>query len=249
VIVDDQLARRAWPGQSAVGKRLAADPASTGHPVFWATVVGVVRHVRNRSLLEDLNDEVFFAERQIQRNPMAYLVRTTGDAAALASPVRQRVAAIDPQLPVYDIRPLREYVESARAAQRFTMLLAAIFAVVAIVLAAVGIYGVIAYATTRRRYEFGIRLALGATPRQVVGIVLREGVALTAIGLTAGTVAAGFAARWIQTQLFGVSPADFPSFAMAAIAIGGTALFASWLPARRAARVSPRVALGGDTAD
>jgi putative ABC transport system permease protein len=243
VIVDDQLARRAWPGERAIGKRIAADPASTGHPVFWATVVGVVGHVRHRSLLEDLTDQIYFAERQIQRNPMAFVVRTGGDPAALAGTVRSVVAALDPQLPVYDIRPLDEYVTGARAAQRFATVLAAAFAMVALLLAAVGVYGVIAYAVTRRRYEFGVRLALGAQSRQVTTLVFREGVVLAGAGLVAGLVGAAVAARQIQSQLFGVTPRDAVSYAAAIVAIGATALAASWIPARRASAIAPMEAL------
>jgi hypothetical protein len=160
VIVDDQLARRAWPGQSAIGKRIASDPASTGHAVYWATVVGVVRHLRHRSLLEDLGDQVYFAERQIQRNPMAYVVRTSGDPSALSGAVRQLVATLDPQLPAYDVRPLDEYVVGARAAQRFTTILAA-------------------------------------------------------VGLACGLVFAAVAARFLEAQLFAVSPRDAVSYASA----------------------------------
>jgi len=239
VIVDDQLARRAWPGQSAIGKRIASDPASTGHAVYWATVVGVVRHLRHRSLLEDLGDQVYFAERQVQRNPMAYVVRTSGDPSALSGAVRQLVAALDPQLPAYDVRPLDDYVVGARAAQRFTTLVAAAFAVVALVLASVGVYGVIAYATARRRYEFGVRLALGARPAQVTSLVLREGVRLAASGMVLGLAGAAVAARFLEGQLFAVSPRDAGSYAAAAAAIGAAALAACWLPARRASTVSP----------
>ena len=239
VIVDDQLARRAWPGESAIGKRIASDPASTGHAVYWATVVGVVHHLRHRSLLEDLGDQVYFAERQIQRNPMAYVVRTSGDPARLSGAVRQLVATLDPQLPAYDVRPLEEYVAGARAAQRFTTIIAAAFAVVALLLAAVGVYGVIAYAMTRRRYEFGVRLALGARPAQVTALVLREGALLAASGLTLGLICAAGAARLLESQLFAVSSGDAASYVGAAAAIGAAALAACWLPARRASAISP----------
>ena len=246
VIVDDQLARRAWPGESAIGKRIASDPFSTGHAVYWATVVGVVRHLRHRSLLEDLGDQVYFAERQVLRNPMAYVVRTSGDAAALSTPVRQLVARLDPELPVYDIRPLDAYVAGARAAQRFTTIIAASFAAVALALATVGVYGVIAYATARRRYEFGVRLALGAQPVQVTTLVLREGVRLAAAGLACGVVFAALMARFLETQLFAVSPLDAVSYAGAAAAIGAAAIVACWLPARRASAISPLDAIRAD---
>jgi len=239
VIVDDQLARRSWPGESAIGKRIASDPFSTGHAVYWATVVGVVRHLRHRSLLEDLGDQVYFAERQVLRNPMAYVVRTSGDAAALSTPVRQLVARLDPALPVYDIRPLDAYVAGARAAQRFTTIIAASFAAVALALATVGVYGVIAYATARRRYEFGVRLALGAQPVQVTTLVLREGVRLAAAGLACGVVFAALMARFLEAQLFAVSPLDAVSYAGAAAAIGAASIIACWLPARRASAISP----------
>jgi putative ABC transport system permease protein len=242
-IVDEQLARRTWPGERAIGKRLAADPSSTGHPVFWTTVVGVVAHIRHRSLLEDLTDQVYFAERQIQRNPMAYVVRTDGDAPALAGTVREIVGQLDPQLPVYDMRPLDAYVANARAAQRFATILAAAFAVVALLLASIGVYGVIAYAVTRRRYEFGVRLALGAQPGQVTALVLREGVLLASTGVAIGLAGAAGAAMLLRSQLFGVTPRDAASYAVAVVAIAATALIASWIPARRAAGIAPVEAL------
>ena len=246
VIVDEQLARRAWPGQRAIGRRIASDPFSTGHAVYWATVVGVVRHLRHRSLLEDLGDQVYFAERQVLRNPMAYVVRTSGDPAALSAPVRQIVARLDPQLPVYDVRPLDDYVAGARGAQRFTAIVAASFAAVALVLASVGVYGVIAYATTRRRYEFGVRLALGAQPGQVTALVLRQGAVLAGAGLASGVIFAAVAARFLEGQLFVVSPRDLVSYASAAAAIGAAALTACWLPARRASAISPLDAIRAD---
>ena len=243
VIVDDQLAQRSWPGQSAIGRQVASDPFSTGHPQAWATVVGVVHHVRHRELLENLGDQVFFSERQIQRNPMAFVVRGKGDPSALAPLVRRVVGTIDPVLPVYDVRPMDEYVVGARAAQRFTALLAAAFALVALLLASVGVYGVVSYATTRRRYEFGVRLALGARPREVVALVLREGAALAAVGVALGILGGAVGARAIRSQLYGVSSADPVSYLVAALLIGLVALAACWLPARRAAATSPLTAM------
>ncbi len=243
VIVDDQLANRSWPGESAIGKEIVADPFVTGHPVFRATVVGVIRHVRHRSLLENLTDQVFFAERQVQRNPMAYVVRTRGDPASVAPAIRRTVNVLDPLLPVYDVRPLSDYVVGARAAQRFTSIVAAAFASLALLLASVGVYGVIAYATMRRRYEFGVRQALGARPAQVLSLVLREGAALTAIGLAIGVAGAALYARALRNQLYGVGVTDAASYLIAAAVIGLVALLACWLPARRASAVSPLVAM------
>src|SRR5439155_25664980 len=138
----------------------------------------------------------------------------------LSGAVRQMVATLDPQLPAYDVRPLDEYVAGARAAQRFTTIIAAAFAVVALLLAAVGVYGVIAYTMTRRRYEFGVRLALGARPAQVTALVLREGGLLAASGLTIGLVCAAGGARLLESQLFAVSSGDAARYIVAAAAIG-----------------------------
>jgi len=243
VIVDDRLARRAWPGQSAIGKRVASDPGSTGHPVVWSTVVGVVRHLRHRSVFEDLGDQIYFAERQIQRNPMAYMVRGEIDPSALLRSVQEIVAELDPELPVYDVRPFDEYAAAARASQRFATLLAASFAIVALALASVGVYGVIAYAMTRRRYEFGVRLALGAQPSQVISLVVREGVVLAAVGVGLGLVGAASAAQLLASQLFGITPRDAASYGVAVVAIAVAAVAACWLPARRATIISPLEAL------
>jgi putative ABC transport system permease protein len=144
---------------------------------------------------------------------------------------------------VYDVRPLEEYVTGAREAQRFTTIIAAAFAAVAVALAAVGVYGVIAYAMTRRLYEFGVRLALGARPGQVTALVLCEGAALAGAGLLSGLAAAAAAARLLQSQLFAISPSDGVSYVTAAAAIGLAAIAACWLPARRAAGISPLEAI------
>jgi putative ABC transport system permease protein len=246
VIVDDLLASRTWPGQSAIGRKLAADPFSQGKAQVAATVVGVVRHVRYRSLLEDLSEQVFFPQRQILRNPVAYMVRTSGDPAEIAPDIRRVVASLDPQLPIADVRPLDRYTADARAATKFTLILAATFAVVALLLGSVGVYGVIAYSVSRRRTEFGVRLALGAAPGQILSAAMSEGVRAAALGLTLGVAAAALVAPRLDSELFGVSAHDAISYVVAAAVLAAAGLMAAWLPARRAARIRPIDALRVD---
>jgi predicted permease len=237
VIVDDVLAGRTWPGQSAIGQSLGVDPWSTGHPTVWVKVVGVVRHLRLRSLVEPLSEQVYFPQRQVLRNPIAYVVRTSD--RTLANAIRETVACLDKQQPIYDVRPLDEYVAAAQSTRRFTMLLVSVFASAAVALACIGVYGVMAYSVTRRRREFGVRLALGARPHQIVRVVIREGAFLTMIGLALGIVAASVSARLLQTQLFGVAPDDSTSYAAALMVLVPFALVACWIPARRATAANP----------
>jgi len=239
VMVDERLARLTWPGQSAVGKRLGLDPQSEGHPASWATVVGVVRHLRHSSLMEEVREQVYFPQRQINRNPEAYLVRASGDPAALAAPIRRILTRLDPSLPISEVRPLDGYVTAARGAQRFTMILAAAFAAVALLLACIGLYGVVAYAVTQRRREFGVRLALGALPAQVRSLVLRDGMRVALVGLALGVPAALATSRLLRSQLFGVTPRDTATYAIAIALLALAAALASWFAARRATSASP----------
>jgi predicted permease len=234
VIVDESLAAKAWPGRSPVGERLRVDPFSNGTPDTWVTVVGVARHVRHRDLLRPLNDQVYFPTSQAFRNPLAYLLRTTGDPAALAPAVREAVRAVEPTLPIYETLPLSDYLERARSVQRFAMVLVGAFASVALVLAAIGVYGVVAYTVVQRRREFGVRLALGATRGQIGGLVLREGATLAAIGVALGLAGAGLMGGLIRSQLFGVSAGDVTTYAIVGPLLGLTALLACWWPVRRA---------------
>jgi predicted permease len=243
VIVDERLAKRMWPGQSAIGHRLAVDPFVTGHATVWSTVVGVVRHLRHRSPVEEVREQVYFPQRQIRRNPAVFVVKSAGDAAALAGPIRLLVARLDPELPTYDMRPLSDYVERARATRRFTMMLAVLFAAAALALTCVGVYGVVAYSVTRRRHEFGVRLALGAGRRQVMSLVAREGARLAARGLIAGVGVTAIATWWLRSQLYGVSPWDAASYLAAIPVLAFVALAACVLPARRATSSSPVDAL------
>ena len=245
-IVDERLARRTWPGESALGRRLGGGSRGVGTPSTWTTVVGVVRHVRHRSPVEEVRDQVYFPERQVPRNPAVYLIETHGDPNALAAPVRDAVRALDPALPIYDLRPLDAYVAEARALRRFTAVLAVVFAVAALTLACVGIYGVVAYSVTERHREFGVRLALGARAAQVLALVMREGVTLAAGGVALGLVAAATGAAWLRSQLYGVTPWDPVSLAATLPILLVAALVACAVPALRAVRTDPAEALRGD---
>ncbi|HXW06370.1 MAG TPA: ABC transporter permease [Vicinamibacterales bacterium] len=238
-VVDRRLAERLWPGESPLGKRFIGDPRTTGTPSTVVTVVGVVGHLRHRRPTEDVREQIYFPVRQAPRNPMAYVVRSAADPAALTSGIRESLRSLDATLPLYDVRPLASYVVSARAARRFTTILAAAFAVTALLLACLGVYGVTAYAVALRRREFGIRIALGARRRQVAGVVLKEGLGLAAWGLVLGLGGAAVAATFLRSQLFGVTATDAVSYAAAAPALLLAAALAAWLPARRAAAASP----------
>jgi ABC-type antimicrobial peptide transport system permease subunit len=237
-IVDDRLARKAWPGASPLGQRLRVDPFSSGSPSTWVRVVGVVRHVRHRSLVEALNEQVYFPLSQAFRNPVAYLVRTTGDPAALATAARAAVRGVDATLPIYETQPLASNLERARGVERFTMILVGVFAGMALVLAAIGVYGVIAYLVVERRREFGVRLALGATRAQIGALVLLEGARLVGIGAALGITGALAAGQLIRSQLFAVAPADLLTYAAPLPVLMMAALVACLWPVRRATAAS-----------
>jgi len=242
VIVDERLAARAWPGEDPLGRRLQVeflDPASGNFVPTSASVVGVVGHLRHRKLSEVVREQVYVPQRQAPRQPHAYVVRASGDPAPLLAAIRREVSALDPELPVYDVRPLEAYLADALSASRFALGLAGAFAGQALAVAAIGIYGVISYSVARRRREIGVRLALGAAARQILGSVLREGLALTGIGLGCGLVAAAISTSAAASLLFGVDPMDAATYVGVAVVLGLTALLASVLPALRAARTNP----------
>ena len=169
---------------------------------------------------------------------MAYVVRTDGDPPALAAEIRAAVAAFDPQLPIYDVRPMETYVQGARSIRRFTMLLAAAFAAAALALASVGVYGVLAYSVAVRRHELGVRRALGADTVQVMREVLREGLWIAVAGSAGGTAGAAILAGLLQNQLYAVNARDPITYVVALALILGCAALACWIPARRAAAMS-----------
>ncbi|HEY7515520.1 MAG TPA: FtsX-like permease family protein, partial [Vicinamibacteria bacterium] len=229
---------RAWPDASPLGRRLHVDPGSNGEPDTWVTVVGVARHVRHRSLVERLNEQIYFPLTQAFRNPVAYLVRTSGKPSEMAPAVRAAIRGVDPRLPIYEVQPLGVNLERAREVQRFTMLLVGVFAGTALLLAAIGVYGVIAFVVVARRREFGVRLALGATRRGIGALVLAEGARLTALGAAIGLAVALAAGPLFAGQLFGVSSRDAVAYAVALPVIAVVALVACLWPLRRATAAS-----------
>jgi putative ABC transport system permease protein len=238
VVVDETLARALWPGQRAVGQRLWLQQGERAH-----TVVGVVRHVRHRSLVDDLLPQVFRPWALAPRNPMAFVVRTAGDPAAMVPAVRAAVSELDPRAAIFEVRPLIEYVDAARATRRFTMILAAAFAGVALLLVCVGVYAVLAYAVAGRRHELGVRRALGASHARVVGAVFGEGLGFALAGSVVGLAGALVAGQLLQAQLYAVDARDPISFAAAVLMVLLGAAIACGIPAYRAASVDPMEAL------
>jgi predicted permease len=244
-IVDTVLASRLWPTDSAIGKQVKAGPATTGRADVTLTVVGVVRHIRHREVTRDLREQIYFPAPQSLRNPMAYVIRSATEGSDVIASVRSIIAELDPTLPIYDVRPLESYAAHARAMRGFTMILAIAFAVSALALATIGIYGVTAYNAAQRRSEFGLRYALGAQPRHVAGLVLRNAVRLAVIGAAIGCFGASVAAQLIRLQLYHVGPNYLPAYVVGAVTVLVAAVLAAWIPAWRAARISPLESLRG----
>jgi hypothetical protein len=240
MIIDDQLARRLWPNEPAIGQQLLIGQAAADRR---GTVVGVVRHLRHRTLVADLTPQIYLPYRLWQRNPMAYVIATNGDPAALVANVRAAVFAVDSKLPIYDVRPFREYVAAALAVRRFVLRIATLFAATALALTGLGVYGLLAYAVATRRQEFGVRRALGADTRRVIAHVVGEGLGLAAVGCAAGLIIASWLAGLLENQLYGVEPRDPLTFAAALALILSAAAVGSWIPVRRAVSVEPVEAL------
>jgi predicted permease len=237
LIINQKLADTLWPGQDPIGKHcnVMGDKPSE--------VVGVVGNVLHNGLGESIALESYHP---FPQNPWSYVglaVRTHGDPGAVYGAVRSLVAQIDPELPVHDMRPMEQVVAETMASRRLTLWLVGAFAALALVLASVGIYGVMSYAVTERLHEIGVRVALGAQRQDVLRLVVGHGMRLAAIGLLLGSVAAFFAARAMTTLLFGIRPSDPVTYVGIAIVLALAALAACYIPARRATAVDPMVAL------
>jgi predicted permease len=244
VIVDELLAARAWPGARAVGQELQVQVSKeTGFVTVWAEVVGVVKHMRHHDPRFEIREQFFVPFAQGARNQMGLAVRSEGVPGAILAPVRRELAALDKDLAISRVRPLEDYARDARSVQRFTMFLAAGFAVMALVLGALGVYGVISYAVSCRRREIGLRLALGSTSSGIARWVLGRGAILVLAGVLLGFAGALASGRLLTGLLFGVEPGDPGTLLLVPLVLSSVAIAASWLPARRAMRTDPAVVL------
>jgi len=242
-IINKALARRYWPGESPLGKRI--EVASNKQ---WLSVVGVVGDVKRQGLEAETEPGYFTPHLQPPAGRHLHsgwnlVVRTASDPMSLAAAVQREVWAVDKDQPVTNIQTLEQVISDSIAPLRFRTLLLGLFAVVALVLATVGIYGVMAYAVTQRTHEIGIRMALGAQQRDVLKLVIGQGMRLALIGIALGLLAASALTRLVKSLLFGVSATDPVTFVIVATLLAGAALLACWLPARRATKVDPMIAL------
>jgi len=243
VVVNQAFVRRFLPGEDSIGKRLGAGMGPrTGGMQSW-TIVGVIGDMKQKGLASETEPEVVASALQWPRFQMSVVLRTSLDPTSLASAVRKEVSDLDKNLPLYGVQTMDEVLAKEVATQRFNAGALAGFAALAVLLAAVGIYGVMAYAVGQRTREIGVRMALGAERGRVLRMVLNEGLRLALLGVVLGVAAAFGLTRLLSSLLFGVKASDPATFAIVTAALIGVALAACWIPARRATRIDPVVAL------
>jgi predicted permease len=252
VIVDERLASKFWPNADPIGRRMylpdsAEDVVKPGPKVTWLQVVGVVATVKLQGLIEGEGSRLgayYMASAQRPHRDMAFAVRTVNDPASIESTLQRAVAEVASDTPLYDVFPMSARVEKSLNPRKTPMLLSLAFGGVALLLAAIGIYGVLAYQVAQRTREFGIRIALGSDARRILGLVLREGLLLVGVGLVAGITGAVLLRRLIVSQLYGVGAFDPAVLAGVTLVLACASLLACLGPARRATRVDPVIALG-----
>jgi len=238
MIVSEKFASRYWPGENPIGRRFRP---GTNNP--FGTVIGVVGNVRNLSLEDEGRPAFYFSYGHIGMPALTLTVRTTARPETLTAALRTQVASLDADLPIFNIRTMEQRVTDAAGQPRFQTVLLGIFSVVALLLAAIGLYGVMSFLVRQRTHEIGLRMALGAQSRDVLGLVIRQGLLLTLVGVAIGLAAAFGLTRLMKSLLYGVSATDPLTFAVIALLLTAVALLACYIPARRAMKVDPMVAL------
>jgi predicted permease len=240
-VIDDTVAQEAWAGQDAVGERINIENGDFVRDT--AQVIGVVKHLQYHTLTNQVRGQIYLLYPQAIRAHMAVTLKSSASTQVLLPLIRQRVAALDKDLPIYHVQPMTDYVESARRQTRFVTLLAGILGGIALLLACIGIYAVSMYSVLQRMREIGVRTALGAAPGQLFALILRQSMLPITLGLFAGFILALLLSPFLSSMLFGVRPADIPTFGVCALLLSAAGLIACLLPAWRATRVDPLVAL------
>jgi putative ABC transport system permease protein len=240
-IIDESMAQTYWPNENPIGQRLKLGGQQSTAP--WMRIVGVVNHVHYRTLEAKSRVEVYFPHAQRPYSDMALVIKTAGDALALAPSIQRQVLAVDPDQPVYKVATMQQLMADSVARSRLSMLLLAVFAAAALLLAAVGIYGIVAYTVAQRLHEMGIRMALGASRFDLIRLVLAQSLRTALIGIAVGLVGAAFLTRFLSSLLFSVRAADPVTFTLVALGLVAITLLASYVPARRATSVDPMNAL------
>jgi predicted permease len=240
-VISQTLAQKFFAGEDPVGRRIRFRGGRTELP--WLTIVGVAQDVKTEGLEAENRPQIYFSILQLSNLSLALTIRTAADPGTLAEAVRREVRAVDPDLPVYAVRTMDEVMAKAVSQRRFSMVLLGVFAFIALMLAAVGIYGVMAYSVSQRTHEIGVRMALGAQPRDVLRMVITQGLTLIGFGIAVGLVGAFIVTRFLSGLLFNVSPRDPVTFAGITLLLALVALLACYVPARRATKVDPMVAL------
>jgi putative ABC transport system permease protein len=243
IAINDAFARRFFPGRNAIGQRVRLSLSTTEKEPPWREVVAVVRDFKQVSLSEESRPASFVPYAQGLITPLSVVIRTKDAPASAVDRLRQVLAKKDSELALYDVRTLDENLDRSVASARFQTLLLTVFAAMALMLTAVGLYGVVAFGVVRQTREFGIRIALGARRSEVMKLVLRTALRTSAVGITIGVVAAAFATPLLGDALFGVRPLDPATVVIVVTTLVLVSLLASWIPARRATRVDPMLAL------
>jgi len=241
VIIDEYMARELWPNQDPLGKRIRFGGLTSNAP--WGTVVGVVGRVKQYNLDSDSRIALYMPQTQVPVRTMTVVIRSGTEPGNLSASVKKQIHELDPDLPVYGVRIMQQFVDDSLARRRFATTLLGIFAAVALILAAIGIYGVMSYMVSQGTREIGIRVALGATQRGILSLVVRQGMSLAGAGVAIGLVAAFGLTRLLGSLLFGVKPTDPLTFVGISLLLMLIALVATCVPARRAARVDPMISL------
>ncbi|MGH9713526.1 MAG: ABC transporter permease [Candidatus Acidiferrales bacterium] len=247
VIVDNTLAQQAWPNENPIGKRLQIisfhDFTSPGIDKVYALVVGVVQHPRIHDLSRAVRPQIYTPEGQSGFPGLTYTVKTAGNIQGLGKQIEDIVHSLDRGIPVHDVKPMSAFVSDVMAPRRFSLIMVLIFGGIALTLASIGLYGVIAYSVTQRTHEMGIRMALGAAPKDILALVVGQGLALAAPGIVIGLIGGLVLTRLMSGMLFGISTTDLPTYAAGAGVVAIVAVLACYVPARRASKLHPMAAL------